>query len=54
VGSFSFVAAPIIAIGANYPGTTEYFNGYIDDLRITRYARYTTTYTPPTVTFIAR
>jgi hypothetical protein len=38
----------------NDGSTTNSFNGYMDDLRITRYARYTTTYTPPTVTFIAR
>jgi hypothetical protein len=38
----------------NDGSTTNSFNGYMDDLRITRYARYTTTFTPPTVTFIAR
>ena len=27
--------------------TGYYFNGYIDDLRVTKYARYTTTFTPP-------
>ena len=32
--------------GGTYP-----FNGYITDLRITKYARYTTTFTPPTSTF---
>ena len=31
--------------------TTNSFNGYMDDFRITRYARYTTTFTPPTTTF---
>jgi hypothetical protein len=28
--------------------TANYFSGYIDDLRVTKYARYTTTFTPPT------
>jgi hypothetical protein len=31
--------------------TTYKFNGYIDDLRVTKYARYTTTFTPPTAPF---
>ena len=31
-----------------------YFNGYIDDVRISRYARYTTNFTPPTSTFLDR
>ena len=31
----------------------DYLTGYIDDLRITRYARYTVDFTPPTATFTA-
>jgi hypothetical protein len=39
---------PIIGTEGNSPGTSS-FNGYIQDLRITRgIARYTTTFTPPT------
>jgi hypothetical protein len=37
-----------VILGAELVNPT-YFNGYIDDLRITKgYARYTTTFTPPT------
>jgi len=30
------------------PNNSGFLVGYLDDLRITRYARYTTTFTPPT------
>ena len=36
---------------AGAPVTTSTLNGNIDDLRITKYARYTTTFTPPTAAF---
>jgi hypothetical protein len=39
-------------IGANASGGSNYLNGFIDDLRVTKgYARYTTTFTPPTSAF---
>jgi len=41
----------IVAIASNNGGS-EYLNGYIDDLRITKgYARYTANFTPPTAAF---
>jgi len=44
------ISQPTITIGA-WPGGSAVFNGYIDDLRITRYARYTSNFTPPTAAF---
>ncbi|CAB4221253.1 Concanavalin A-like lectin/glucanases superfamily [uncultured Caudovirales phage] len=46
-----YVSAAIVLIGASYGGgaaITNYFNGYIDDLRVTKsVARYTGAFTPP-------
>jgi hypothetical protein len=39
-------------ISSTYGWDNEYIvNGYLDEVRITRYARYTTTFTPPTAAF---
>ncbi len=40
-----------VYIGQDSTGLTSMFNGYLKDLRITRGARYTTTFTPPTTPF---
>jgi hypothetical protein len=40
-----------ISIGANNAGTAQEWNGYIDELRISDSARYTTTFTAPTEPF---
>ncbi len=39
-----------VGTGAQVPGSRQ-FIGYIDDPRISKYARYTTTFTPPTAAF---
>jgi hypothetical protein len=35
----------------NDGSTTNSFNGYMDDMRISDYARYTGNFTPPTASF---
>jgi hypothetical protein len=49
VNNASWVATSTISVGSQY-GSNDY-NGYIDDLRITNYARYTATFTPPIAAF---
>ena len=43
--------ASTLTVGSDGTSPGSYLNGYIDDLRVTKYARYTTTFTPPTSTF---
>jgi hypothetical protein len=57
VGTYTGNSKNLTSTGALYIGTykpspTNYFSGYIDDLRITSgIARYTATFTPPTASF---
>ena len=51
----AFTTAGLLRIGGGIVGNGNDFNGYIDDLRITKgIARYTTTFTPPTSAFPLR
>jgi hypothetical protein len=49
VGSntFSPISSSFINVGRYAATPFAYLNGYIDDLRITKYARYTSAFTPP-------
>jgi hypothetical protein len=57
IGSTQTISASIQAdtplwVGANQDGgPQQYWNGYIDDLRISKYARYTANFTAPTSAF---
>lgn len=52
-GSSYYSESAVLRIGRlHITSSPEYFNGYIDDLRITKgVARYTTNFTPPTAAF---
>jgi hypothetical protein len=54
-GSFSTTRSGAYTTGAVGAllsgGATHYFVGYMDDFRVTKYARYTTTFTPATAAF---
>ena len=47
----NFTQTDPLRIGIDRVGT-GFFPGYVDDLRITKYARYTANFTPPTTTFL--
>ncbi len=49
-GSINF-PSDAVTIGAGATSGIQTLTGYIDDLRITRYARYTGNFTPPTAAF---
>ncbi len=48
--STNWVSTGIAGVGSNETGIQTVF-GYIDDLRVSRYARYTANFTPPTTAF---
>lgn len=44
--------AGLMRLGSDGGGSTRYFNGYMDDFRVTQgVARYTAAFTPPTAAF---
>jgi hypothetical protein len=50
--SYATATLPLLVGAANSYTTTYYFDGYLDDIRITNgVARYTATFTPPTAAF---
>ena len=50
--SYATATLPLLVGAANSYTTTYYFDGYLDDIRVTKnIARYTATFTPPTAAF---
>ena len=49
--SANLAATATLDIGVTKSNLSSYMNGYIDDLRITKYARYQSSFTPPTSAF---
>jgi hypothetical protein len=48
----NYIQSPL-TIGSRYTGANEFFNGYIDELRVTKgLARYTSNFTAPTAAFV--
>jgi hypothetical protein len=53
--TYNFSAVTNTYIGSNPSTGSQDFNGYLDDLRITKgYARYTSNFTPPTSALITK
>ena len=50
----NYLGGPILIGGSSYAIGTAINNGYIDDFRITKYARYTANFTPPVGGFPAQ
>lgn len=47
-----YLSSGLLAIGYNQTGLAGYFGGYIDEVRISNTARYTTNFTPATEPFV--
>jgi hypothetical protein len=52
--TYNYSAITNTYIGSNPNTASQDFNGYLDELRITKYARYTSNFTAPTSAFITK
>ena len=50
--STTYLISSLLRIGAGQYSLADYLNGYIDEIRISNSARYTTTFTPSTTAFV--